>query len=478
MNELKISAIIVDSRGDTHPDWVETAVQSIRDQIRPPDEVVYIQNRERKMTIGECYNLAVQQAKYDYVIFLDDDDWWASDYVLLHEIYAQRHPECIAWTCYMMVFNDVDDDPNKGKIYPLIDRIHRGIWRRDYLLKYPYNEKLPKGIDREHMEEVKKRGDKIYLNTNYFGYFYRKHSDYSCAAKIKFTYVPKEILFNATQTNFIDPIAKKVGDNRCNVLTHPFTAQMATDAKVIWCEWANDNAIKIANYEGDVKKYLRLHAYEAYNPIIHYIPFEKYDKVIFIAEHIKDYVEKVLHKKLDNAVIIKNGVDLNKFPFYKHEKNNKIAWAGIINRKKGVDLLMFLAQNNPDYEFHVAGKYEEDDIAQWVNETKPENMFIHEYQYDIKEFFKDKTYILNTSPREGCPLTVLEGMACGLKPVINNWVGAQEIFEGGVFKNNKEFREILEGEYIPGIYRKFIEDNHDLDKIYENQLKELFECHS
>ena len=155
-----------------------------------------------------------------------------------------------------------------------------------------------------------------------------------------------------------------------------------------------------------------------------------------------------------------------------NDKNNKIAWAGTIGRKKGVDLLMMLANENPDYEFHVAGKFEEEDIAQWVWEKKPDNFIVHEYQYDIKEFFKDKTYVLNTSPREGCPVTVLEGMACGCKPVIFDWIGAKEIFGDYVFKTNKEFRNILESDYIPEAYRHFVKINYNLDDTVQ-KIKEL-----
>ncbi len=163
MDKLNISAVIVDSRGDIHPDWVQTAIQSIRNQFRLPDEVVLIENRKRDKTIGECYNLAVQQAKGDYVIFLDDDDWWARDYTMILEQYALNEPNHIAWTTCMMAYNDIEGDEKRGTVFPLHDRIHRGLWKRDYLLQYPYDEKLGKGIDRVHIEETKKRGDRIFL---------------------------------------------------------------------------------------------------------------------------------------------------------------------------------------------------------------------------------------------------------------------------------------------------------------------------
>lgn len=476
MDKLNISAIIVDSRGDIHPDWVQTAIQSIRDQFRPLDEVIVIENRKRDKTIGECYNLAVQQAEGDYVIFLDDDDWWARDYSMILEQYAIAEPNHIAWTTCMMAYNDIEGDIKRGTAFPLYDRIHRGLWRKDYLLKYPYDEKLKKGIDRVHIEETKKRGDRIFATMHNYGYYYRKHNDYSCATKMNFTVEFKDIYICATQKNFIEPIAKRIGEDKCYILTQPFEPRLIGKAKTIWCEWGNDNAIKIANFETDAMKILRIHAYEVFGGWLSYIKFEKYDTVIFIAEHIKSFAESKIGE-IPNAVVIHNGIELDKFPMYRKEKNNKIAWAGMIGRKKGVDLLMMLANENPDYEFHVAGKFDEEDIAQWIWERKPDNFIVHEYQYDIKEFFKDKTYILNTSPREGCPMTVLEGMSCGLKPVVFDWIGAKEIFGKNSFKDNKEFRKILEGSYKPQEYRKFVEQNYNFETTYK-QIEKLLWRHT
>lgn len=37
---------------------------------------------DEKLTFGECYNFCVEQAKYDYIVPIDDDDYYASNYLL------------------------------------------------------------------------------------------------------------------------------------------------------------------------------------------------------------------------------------------------------------------------------------------------------------------------------------------------------------------------------------------------------------
>jgi glycosyltransferase involved in cell wall biosynthesis len=274
-------------------------------------------------------------------------------------------------------------------------------------------------------------------------------------------------------TDFIKPIANR--QKSVFLSQQPFDENYAKNAKIIWCEWGNKNAIEIANFKCDAKKILRIHAYEAFTEMIYHINFKAYDVVIFVAKHIKDYVEKQVGK-IPNAVVIPNGVDLNRFYFTDKPKNNKIAYAGYITRKKGVGELILIAKEFPEYEFHVAGKFQEDDVAEYFLHKKPDNLFLHEWQYNLPEFFKDKSFVINTSIRESQGMSVLEAMSMGLKPIINNWVGAEVVYEKDFLYNNmQDIRNILEGDYNPHKYRDFVENRYDFEKIYSEIHKLILE---
>jgi glycosyltransferase involved in cell wall biosynthesis len=357
-------------------------------------------------------------------------------------------------------------------IYTALPRICTGMWSKEYLLKFPFNEELQKGIDREYVEEMQKRGDVGLTIKHHHGYYYRKHEDYSCAGDITFQQKPAEIYVLTTYRNFIDPLVKEWRkDKEVFVSTEEFNPQMADEAEIIWCEWLHNKAVDVANYKCKAKKFLRIHAYEAFSNLIHYVDFSKFDSVIFIADHIKDYVESKVGV-IENAVVIPAGVDTSKYPLVEKEKNNKIAYAGEVSRKKGVDLLMFLAESLPEYEFHIAGKYNEEDVARHVNESRPENLIAYPYAHGtLNEFFKDKTYFLNTSLREGNPITVLEAMSCGLQPLVRNWIGADDIYGGFVYKNIQQFEALLKMDYNPQVYHD-IAKRFDLQKTI-NELNEI-----
>ena len=178
--QINITALMINSRGLIHPNWVETAKQSVKNQFRVPDEFLIIDNLDRLKTVGKSLNEGIQKAKGDYILFIDDDDWIGRDYLMVLEQYALRETNFVAWATYKTIYIDIEGDPNEGRYAPSVSMIHRGLWRKDYLLKYPYNETLTKGIDREHIEEARKRGDLIFVIGHNFGYYYRKHSDYAC----------------------------------------------------------------------------------------------------------------------------------------------------------------------------------------------------------------------------------------------------------------------------------------------------------
>jgi glycosyltransferase involved in cell wall biosynthesis len=89
----------------------------------------------------------------------------------------------------------------------------------------------------------------------------------------------------------------------------------------------------------------------------------------------------------------------------------------------------------------------------------------------MKDFLSDKSFIISSSVKEGCPMNILEGMAMGLKPLVHVWPGALDIFpRKWVWASIKEATDILESEHNPEEYRQFVVDNHNpkiADKIAE-----------
>lgn len=470
-----VTIIIINSRADIKPGWVAESIQSALSQ-NISVEVIIIDNIGRKETIGKCWNECVKRSTTDYCFFLGDDDFLSFEACETLYRWANsnriKKTRTVNFTTGMIAF---EDGTNK-RTY--LARQHTGMFLTKYLLDFPFNEKLTKGVDREYIEEMLKRGD-LCLYLEYVApYYYRKHGLPSCAGDITFIEKPADYYFCTSNRIFLDSITKRfkktVGEE--NIIISPHTTnEMINEAKVIWVEWANEKAVEIQNSDTKAFKILRLHAYEAFSDTIKNLDLNKFDKVIFIDNYIKDYVEKQ-YGKVNGAVVIPNGVEIDKYSIEPNKKrNNKIAYAGYLTRKKGIGELILLAESFPEYEFHLAGRYQEDDVADYFNHKMPKNVFVSEWKYDtaMSDFYKDKTFILNTSLRESQGMTLMEGMASGLKPIVRGWLGSEDVYpEKFIYNNIEEFRNILEGEYTPEEYRKFVVDNYSIDLIYP-KLEEL-----
>jgi len=476
---MKISIVIVDSRSKFHPDWVATAISSAKTQSISV-ELIVVDNRERLKSIGKSFNEGVDNATGDWVMFLGDDDYLSGDYAAFIsyaiEKFSKDFSRVVAVSSYMTTFEVLEDGNTKRAI---LNRPPMGTYKREYLLKYRFNEELVNGIDREYAEEVAKRGDQFAVVPYHYGYFYRQHDNKTCAF-IDINKKPKEVYIVARYPAFIDPLLKKFGSDRLFLENHQFSPTYALGAKVVWSDWGDENAIAIGDFPTDATKILRIHAYEAYSHTMDYINFDAYDKIIFVAEHIRDYLKNRLGREFSNSIVIPNGINLKDFTLDKSkERNNKIAYAGYLTRKKGVELLLLLARMLPKYEFHIAGKYQENDVQQYMLEKKTDNIFMYPWQYKLNDWLTDKTYFISTSIREGCPVTPLQAMAAGLKPLIFDWIGADSIFNKElIWHTIDELRTLVDGDVNPEEYREFVVNNYDLDDMlfkYEAIIGEALE---
>lgn len=463
--QTEVTVGIIDSRSKEHPDWVQTAINSVKKSCEIyPVKLVVIDNRDRKKTIGYCHNKFVQEADTEWVFLLDDDDWISPDIIATTLYHAKKHPNCVLVNTYMTVFTKDN--------YATIPRHHKGLIKREYLLKHPFDETLTNGVDRAWFDQYKMRGDFGVLVPYHYGYYYRQHDDHRArpTGNIKFLNESADIHIFARQSNFIEPVYQRLkNEYSCRFDDRKADLTSCKDAKVIWCEFLTEDAINVANFETKAKKILRLHAFEAFTERIFYVDFNKFDKVVFVAEHIKNIVEKRLGKSLPNAIVVPNGVEMNKYTFNPHkELNNKIVYAGSIERKKGIGELIMIAEHFKDFEFHCAGTYQEEDVAEFLRDRKPDNLHFHGQVYNMPEFYQDYSYVINSSLREGCPMAVLEAMACGCKPIVRNWIGSEDQFPSvWLWKGFDDINSILGGDFTPERYRMYIEQLFNFESMYK-----------
>ncbi len=93
-----------------------------------------------------------------------------------------------------------------------------------------------------------------------------------------------------------------------------------------------------------------------------------------------------------------------------------------------------LVKRDNRYKLYIAGKFQDDMLKMYwyyqVKEMKLDNNIIFDgWQSDIEEWLENKNYILSTSIHESFGYGIAEAMASGIKPVIHNFLFANQIWE-------------------------------------------------
>lgn len=254
---------------------------------------------------------------------------------------------------------------------------------------------------------------------------------------------------------------------------------VVASADIVWLEWANELAIALTNESGCLggkRVICRLHSYEAFDGYAAQVRWEKVSDLIFVAQHIKDFVlQQVpdLLSRVKNVHVVPNGVNLDRFPFRDRSKGKDLAYLGSINFKKGPMLLLHalraLVEEDSGYRLFIGGNFQEPRYALYFSQMVEEmglqkNIEMAGWIDNVPAWLEDKQYIVCTSLLEGHPVGLMEAMACGLKPIIHNFVGARGSYpEPYLWNTIPEFvRMVTQGHYDPREYRTFVEQNFSL----------------
>jgi len=239
-------------------------------------------------------------------------------------------------------------------------------------------------------------------------------------------------------------------------------------ADFVWVEWADANLQDVSIREWDVPVVCRLHSYEAFGDVPGNVNWDNIDHLVFVADHIRDLFISRWPEQTERVdlSVIPNGVQTDRFSFREHGRGKKIAYLGYLNEKKNIPLLMECAKTHPDYEFHIAGRFQGNHLAYWWQhacESLPNVWWYGWVDDDRKnEWLEDKDYIISTSIVESFGYSVAEAMCKGIKPLLYD---RQGVMWPETFTHSGGLRELLEGPYDSGAYRDHVVQNNSIELV-------------
>ncbi len=256
-------------------------------------------------------------------------------------------------------------------------------------------------------------------------------------------------------------------------------------ANICWFEWCDELVIYGSHLELAAKRTIlcRLHSYEAFTYYPTKVQWDQIDTLIFVADHIRQYVIETFGVKGEKAVTIPNGVNMDLWEFKNQTHGFHIAYVGYINYKKGPLLLLQAFESihrfDPRYKLFIAGEIQDPRYTlyfkQMIKELSLENhIFFEGWQHDLNAWLNDKHYILCCSVLESQNMSVMQAMAKGIRPLIHNFVGAKSIYsEEMIWNSVHELPGMLHAEtYDSNTYRNYIDSHYSL-KIQFKKINDL-----
>lgn len=250
-------------------------------------------------------------------------------------------------------------------------------------------------------------------------------------------------------------------------------------ADICWFEWCDEligygSKLPLAK---EKKVICRLHRYEALTEYPKNVQWENVDKLIIVTKHLKNFLVAQIPDIEDkvNIITINNGVNLGKYKLKQRTSGFNVAYVGYIHSRKNPSLLLQIINKivkiDNRYKLYVAGQFQ-DGLIQlyWNHQIKQmglqNNIIFQGWQDDMSKWLEDKNYILSTTIHESFGYGIAEAMARGIKPIIHNFIFAEEIWDDKYLFNDidEAAKMITSKEYNSKEYRKFIEDNYSLEK--------------
>jgi glycosyltransferase involved in cell wall biosynthesis len=195
-------------------------------------------------------------------------------------------------------------------------------------------------------------------------------------------------------------------------------------------------------------------------------------------------VEEALSRQVSDIrnrtrlTVVPNGVNLDRYALQRRNRGKNLACMGRLTLEANPAFILQCMQKlhyiDPEYRLYFSGAFEDAVLEQYTRHMVHTLgltgvVSFEPYAGDLNAWLSDKHYIIAGGIGESQVEAVLTAMACGLKPVVHNFPGADRLFPSQYLFNIAEqfCEQVRSDDYAPETYRRFIEENFSATRQLE-----------
>jgi hypothetical protein len=254
---------------------------------------------------------------------------------------------------------------------------------------------------------------------------------------------------------------------------------------MVFVEFIGENAI-IASHDTSPKTLIiRTHGVEVYEANLNAVRWENVDVFGVLTNHqFQFFNEQRLQSRPKRWAVLPLPAMVKQFQPKSSNYTKDVGLIGHITGRKGHDQIPLFLKEYPEYHVHVLGKtclyggpvWE---FAKWNVHRMGMDGHLHYQKHlshdEVPGWFQSKSYVWLPSIEEAQSRVLMEGMLCGLTPIIRRWAGAEELWPPeNIYDDISDIGRILEMPPDPDRYRKWILDRFGFNVVKEIYGKELF----
>jgi len=255
---------------------------------------------------------------------------------------------------------------------------------------------------------------------------------------------------------------------------------------LLFCDWAAQWTADVTRLVDDMPVVIRLHLYEIDRPdLLCAINWENVTMLVVVSDFMKNLVSESPHIKARKCMTIRNGVDLERFPFSPSNSGRLCTYSFFDQPQKRVyDLMLALR----DETLHIGGKGTMSRVMASTIKRFGLHHVLNGY-VELPKWLHDKEYFIMHSFEESCGVALLEAMASGLVCMSHDYEASKEIlparyrytYDDELLRLLAELRALSEEERlrVKVEQRRIVEAKYDVrdqaaqfDSLFQNCAEE------